>query len=103
MEFTNQTELFRWVWNNRPRFSEISGQPLGGEMNAWFFAHVLPKGSYGLYKLKPFNIVLLTPDEHTKYDHHTDKAKADPQYRWLFQYRDLLTQRYNSIKNPKLY
>jgi hypothetical protein len=103
MEFKNQKELFRWCWDNRPHVSEISGTPLGNEMNVWFFAHVLPKGSYGLFKLKNFNITLLTPQEHTLYDHQTHKAKLLPEFNWLFEYRLHLTQKYNAIQNPKLY
>ena len=103
MDFKNQKELFRHVWETRVHRSEVSGQPLGEEMNAWFFAHVLPKGSYGLYKLKPFNITLLTPDEHTLYDHQTHKAKVLPEFQWLFLYREHLTRKYNAISNSKLF
>lgn len=103
MSFTNQQELFRWVWDNRAHRSEVSGKPLGDTMNAWFFAHILPKSIYGLYKLKAFNIVLLTEDEHTLYDQNTDKAKDMPEFAWLFLYRQHLTQKYNAIRNPKLY
>lgn len=103
MAFKSQTELFRWVWETRPHYSEVSGKPLGEEPNVWFFAHVLPKGSYGLFKLYPFNIVLMTPREHTLYDQQTHKAKQDPQFSWLFLYREILTQRYNRISNSKLY
>jgi hypothetical protein len=103
MEFKNQVELFRHVWSTRAHFSEVSGQPLGDEMNVWYMAHVLPKGSYGLYKLKPFNITLLTPDEHVLYDHYTDRAKGMKEFDWLFLYRQHLTQKYNAIRNPKLF
>jgi hypothetical protein len=96
-EFKNQVELFRWVWENRPHRSEISGDPLGYEMNAWFFAHVLPKGSYRLSKLDHKNIVLMTPEEHTLYDHQTDKARKDVRYDWLFLYREHLTRQYYDV------
>lgn len=103
MEFKDQIGLFRWVWENRAHYSEVSGKPLGEDMNVCFFAHCLPKGSYGLYKLKPFNIILMTFHEHMLYDHQTHKAKTDARFNWVFQYRELLTERYNRISNIKMF
>lgn len=65
--FKNQAEMFQWIWNNRPRVSEISGVPLLPEGHfQWHhqFAHVLSKGSYPQWKLNPHNIMLLLPKEH---------------------------------------
>jgi hypothetical protein len=102
-EFTSQRELFAWIWDHRPRRSEISGKPLGNYPNAWFFAHCVPKGSCGLFKLKAFNIILMTPEEHNLYDHQTHKAKAMPEFNWVFEYRQYLTRKYYAIPNRKLY
>lgn len=66
-------------------------------------AHCLPKGHYGLFRLKTFNIILMTPREHDLYDKETHKAKQMPEFKWVFEYRKLLTRKYYAIPNPKLY
>lgn len=102
-EFTSQRELFAWIWKNRPHYSEVSGKPLGEELNVWMMAHCLPKGSYGLFKFKPFNIILMTPEEHGLYDDRTHIAKMRPEFAWVFEYRQYLTRKYYAIPNRKLY
>lgn len=72
-------------------------------MNAWFFAHVCPKGSYPLFRVKTFNIILMTPEEHSLYDHRTHIAKTRPEFNWVFEYRQYLTRKYYAIPNRKLY
>ena len=62
-----QQELFRYVWETREHVSEVSGRPLLPEGHChwhWQFAHVLSKGAYPSYKLKPENIMLMLPEEH---------------------------------------
>lgn len=69
MVFKNQTEMFNWIWENRPHKSEISGKPLhrkGHLMWHWQFAHILGKQAYPGYKLNPDNIMLMLPEEHHK-------------------------------------
>lgn len=63
----NQTELFNFIWETRPRVSEVSGKPLpypGHSQHHWIYAHILSKQAYPRYRLHPENIILLTPDEH---------------------------------------
>lgn len=65
----NQTELFNYIWETRPHFSELSGKPLLSKTHPqwhWQFIHVLPKGKYSKYKLNPDNILLGLPEEHEK-------------------------------------
>ena len=67
-EFKNQTELFEWIWDNRPHVSEVSGKqlfPKGHWQFHWQFCHILPKGSYPSLKLDPENIMLMLPHEHS--------------------------------------
>jgi hypothetical protein len=96
MIFTTQAELFKWVWTHRPHYSELSGNPLGYEARAHYFAHVLPKSTYPAYKFSPFNIVLLTMPEHDLFDNQSHRVKNLAAWQWLFQYQDLLRQRYNA-------
>lgn len=63
----NQKQLFEEIWEERPHVSELTGKrllPKGHPMWHWQFAHILPKGSYPLWKLQKENIMLMTPDEH---------------------------------------
>lgn len=67
MKFKNQTELFNYIWETREHKSELSGEPLlpkGHFQWHWQFLHVLPKGAYPYYKLRPENIILGTIKEH---------------------------------------
>ena len=69
MTFRSQSEMFRWIWDNRPHKSELTGKgllPKGHSMWHWQFLHVLPKGSYPKWKLNPDNIVLALPEEHER-------------------------------------
>ena len=68
MEFKNQSELFNWIWNNRPHVSELTGNdllPKGHFQWHWQFLHVLCKKNYPKYRLLPENILLGLPDEHS--------------------------------------
>lgn len=67
MKFKNQSEMFAHIWETRPHVSEISGNPLvpkGHFKHHWQYAHILSKGAYPEFKLRPDNIILLTPTEH---------------------------------------
>ena len=63
-EGSSQMDLFREIWDERPHFSEVSGEFLGNEMQPIFMSHLLPKGSYRKYKFRKDNIVLMTAEEH---------------------------------------
>lgn len=56
--------MFMEIWNERPRYSEISGKWLGKEPLTTLFHHILPKSVYKNAKFAKDNIILLTPDEH---------------------------------------
>jgi hypothetical protein len=67
MEFKNQKELFDYVWETRPNISEIDGSqlyPKGHFMWHWQFGHLLGKGTWKKYKLRPENIILMTVEQH---------------------------------------
>lgn len=71
MEFKSKKELYRYVWENRPHVSEVSGKPLFPPNHFkfhWQFAHILNHGRYPKYKFNPENIMLMLPDEHEKQD-----------------------------------
>jgi hypothetical protein len=69
MKFKTQSEMFNYIWETRPHFSELTGKPLL-EPNYtkwhWQFLHVLPKGSYPKWKFESDNILLALPEEHSK-------------------------------------
>ena len=94
--FKNQKELFNYIWETREHRSELSGRPLlpkGSLKWHWQFLHVLPKGSYPAYKLKPENILLGLPEEHERqenFDIFNEK------------YSELRKQYYKEIYNKKI-
>lgn len=60
---TGELELFKQIWDERPRYSEVSGEPLGA-FNVRYFSHVISKGSRPDLRLEPINIMLMTCAEH---------------------------------------
>jgi hypothetical protein len=90
-----EKELFREIWEKRDHISEISGEHLGNEAKAHFFAHIIPKGGYPGFRLREDNIVLMTMEEHHMYDHATHKAKQDVRFDWVFEVADKLKAQYN--------
>jgi len=80
MNFKNQKELFQHIWDTRDHVSEVSEKPLFPEGHCkwhWQFAHILPKGSYPAYKLRPENILLMLPEEH---ENQNDFAVFNEEY-----------------------
>lgn len=62
-------DMYLEVWEERPHYSEISGEPLLGINNPkwlWQFAHVLGKGAFPSFKFRKENIMLMLPEEHEK-------------------------------------
>ena len=89
--------MFAQIWEDREHVSEISERPLGDEANVWFFAHILPKGAYGRFRLREDNIVLMTQDEHYMFDHQTHKAKEDPRFDGVFKKAEELKREYHAL------
>ncbi len=111
MKEWTQIDLFRAIWNSRKHESFLSKKPLK-YFNVASFAHVLPKGRYPSFKLKEFNIVLLTATEHTLLDQGTETQRKKYgqehgcDWQKLYDYRTKLNNMYKSnIKynvNPSL-
>lgn len=57
-------ELFLQIWNERPRYSEVSGEWLGNAPLTWMFDHLLEKSKYPQFRLEKNNIALVTFEEH---------------------------------------
>ena len=86
--------MFKEIWNEREHISELSGKFLGDEMNAWYFAHILSKGSYPHLKLNKENIMMVTQDEHWQLDQNTHLAKEDNLYKPYFKKAEKLKIKY---------
>lgn len=65
---SGQAAIFKEIWDERPHVSQISGDFLGDDMNAFFFSHVLGKGAFPAFKLLKENIWLETPAEHMEWE-----------------------------------
>jgi len=78
-----QIMLFRYLWNNTPKKSFVSGLWLreyeGTELWLSIFAHVLAKGEnkYPYFKWYAKNIALLTPFEHHLHDNGTEEQRIN--------------------------
>lgn len=98
---TGELDMFEEIWDERQHVSEVSGEPLGDILDPWFFAHLLPKGSYPAYRLRKENIILLTKKEHTQLDHSVHTIKNDPNWEFVFRLRDDLKIQYNQEMKVK--
>lgn len=57
-------QFFVDIWNERPHYSEVSGDYLGKEPLSTYFHHILPKVKYPDMAYEKSNIILLTLHEH---------------------------------------
>jgi hypothetical protein len=90
-----QRELFIRIWMTRPRRSQVSDVKLGPDMCAWMFSHVLPKSTYPAGKVDEENIVLMTFDEHQKWEHHQSELLFTKRWKWVFELKEKLKNKYN--------
>ncbi len=91
-ESTRMWELFMEIWNERPHFSEVSGDGLGPEPSTVNFDHLLEKSKYPEVKYEKWNIALVTWEEHD--------AKGNGQFP---KHNELIAKamaRYKAIKKP---
>ena len=93
LQFYHEIHQERQVYSPKYRctilLSEISGDPIF-HVSEWNFMHVLNKGSYPDLKFNKLNIVIGTMDEHILFDDHTDRAKRDARFDWVFLLREYL-------------
>jgi hypothetical protein len=113
---TSQKDLFLKLWKERDKVSFLSGKPLAHlenyknnkELSGLYysiFAHVLSKAlnKYPKFKLKPENIILLSPEEHTMLDHGSEsqreKYAKENNCDWnkVYKLRDKLKEEYNNL------
>jgi hypothetical protein len=69
--------FFKEIWDERPHYSEVSGEFLGHEFNVCFMSHILTKGSYPRFRYHKRNIILMSFEEHQEWE-FTDRK--DPKW-----------------------
>lgn len=65
---SGEMEVFKQIWNERPRVCFCCGVTLGTKLKPIFFSHVLAKGSYGRFKFYKGNILLKCPTCHHEWE-----------------------------------
>lgn len=96
-EPTGELQMFLEIWNERPKVSEVSGKqllPLGHKLWINQFSHILPKGTYGKFRLRKDNIKMVLPDEHDMWEHHKSEIRDADIWRWVFIKADELKEEY---------
>lgn len=86
--------FFKEIWDERPHYSEVSGEFLGHDFNVCFFSHTLTKGSYPRFRHLKRNIVLMSFAEHQEFE-FTDRK--DPKWNEI---RDLSEELIIEYYNP---
>lgn len=72
----------------------MSGRFLGYDYDHVFASHVLSKGAYPKMRLYPKNIVLMTFEEHNKWEFEKHKLRGLPEWEWVFKLEELLRSEY---------
>lgn len=91
---TGELKLFQEIFDQRGGRCEITGEELA--FNVWCFMHILSKGAYPSYRLKPENIMLVRPDIHQLYD-CSDKytlIKLFPRAEVIYERKEALKREY---------
>ena len=96
-----QVHTFIEIWKERKHVSEVSGARLGPEMRTFYFSHVLPKSTYSLGRTDKDNIILMTLEEHTLWEHHKSKIQNDSKWKWVFERAEQLKEKYNKMTYGK--
>lgn len=64
--YEKRWELFQKIWSKRSHKSQVSGKYLGTQLKSTFCDHLLERGKYPEVEYEEWNILLVTPDEHTR-------------------------------------
>lgn len=84
---TDQTRVFREIWDEREHKSEISQIPLAYNFQPsmfFVFSHVMSKGSCPKLLLDKDFIVLMTLREHQLWEFERQKLVDDNKWSWVF-------------------
>jgi len=95
---TGELPIMLEIWNERGPYSQHNKEYLG-EFDVCFMAHVLPKGQnkYPKFKLNKENVVILSFEQHTLWDHHKKDIQNLPEWKWLFELELSLKQQYSKL------
>ncbi len=97
---TGELALFKKLYSERERVCYLTGVGLNKYHNTRLFHnlfhHVLPKGLYPKYRLKPENIIMLLPDVHNDIEvmAPSDLLTKYPKYEKLLKLKDTLKKEY---------
>lgn len=92
----DDNSFFRSIWNERPHFSEVSGEFLGHSFKAVFMSHVLPKSIYPKFRYLKRNIVLMSFEEHDAWGNSKDQDSEEfkTKFSKVIELRDQLKKEY---------
>jgi hypothetical protein len=78
---TGEARIFHDIWRDREHVSFLNDENLDKYEGTkqWYslFAHVLSKKQYPKFRLKPDNIMLLSPTQHKLYDQGTKENRQN--------------------------
>lgn len=93
---TGELALFKEIWKGREHVSQVHPhEEIFFDIRC--FMHIVPKSTYGRFRLLRQNIVLATPMQHDIYDHATDQARMLKEFDWVFALRDVFVQLYHDV------
>ena len=95
---TGELEMFKEIWGERPHVCYVTGERIL-EFSVMCFAHILPKGAYGKYRLNKDNIVLMATEVHWAQHNiaQSDLEAQDSSWEKFFKLQAELKVKYNAI------
>jgi hypothetical protein len=97
-----ESDIFKNIWESRPRNSFVTGKTLPDTWNAraWYFSHILPKGKakYPMFKFYEKNIQLMTFQEHETWEYKKYLIKDDELWQGVFELEQELKEEYEQHK-----
>jgi len=87
-----QLDLFKSMWSNLPRVSELSGEKLW-IFDVFNYHHLLTKQAYPKFRLFKPNIIMLTRNEHRLIHAHSFEDLIKMDIRW-----QKVADRYQQLK-----
>jgi len=94
---TGEGKVFREIWDERERKSEVSKTNLGNIMSVFFMAHILRKSQYPKMRLDKRNIKLMRPDEHHMWDNHKEELVGLERWDKIFALEKELIEEYKLL------
>ena len=94
---TGELVFFQGLWLIRKHKCTVCGENLP-IFSVYYMSHILPKSTYGKFRLYDKNVDIMCGICHPLWEHHQKDIKNKSQWRWVFIKKKQLKQEYKELK-----